>query len=176
MSSDNVDPMLGDSDLRQFSNPGVIIGVDPGVTTGLSMIGFDRDKKFLEQPLVVALDQLDTRSGEPEACKIIADLVRNAPVPPERVFMAIEDFIIRKPLKTREFLSPVRVTAGVVQELYTYLPQQNVMFFTPAQAKTTCTNERLEAWGLIQSVTLKYRDRHSLDSLRQATLALRKLT
>ena len=168
-----------------------IIGVDPGVTTGVSIIGY-RHSDDIPIPKDISVwysDQFSYGGSgnfsdvvedsqdqfvESKVCARVAHLVHMATwygsqdVP---VVLAIEDFIIRKANTSRDFLSPVRITAGILQEVYD-IPGLKVFMQQPSEAKTICNNKRMDLWGY-EIKTQK--DRHSRDADRHAVLALRKI-
>lgn len=166
----------------------VIVGIDPGVTTGLSVIAFNEDS--LPMPKDVehwgsdqisyggsgnVEDIMEVRNGyvEQEICSKIAEEIHSLSNQwkSRNVIVAIEDFIIRQPNSTREFLAPVRITAGIVQEIHRN-PNVKIVYQTPADAKGVCTNDRMDKWGYgIRT----QKDRHSRDADRHAILCLRRI-
>lgn len=162
-----------------------IVGVDPGVTTGLSIIAFNEDDVPMPQDIPCwgsdqisyggsgnAEDIIEIRNGnvEQEICSKIAGAIFDL-AEKHKVVVAIEDFIIRQQNSTREFLAPVRITAGLVQELYR-IPNIKIIYQTPADAKGVCTNDRMDKWGYgIRT----QKDRHSRDADRHAILCLRRI-
>lgn len=177
--------------LRALRAPGTIavLAVDPGVTTGLSLLTAHYDKS--SRTFVVdgwgshqisyggsgnRSDRRGVSETNPEqdiAGRIAELFLCLAEVQPTA--LVIEDFIIRKMNTTREFLAPVRVTAGIVQEVYHEAPDlaEKITYQTPADAKSVCTDERMDRWGY-QIETQK--DRHSRDADRHGILFLRRLS
>lgn len=172
-----------------------VVGVDPGGTTGLSIMKIKHsDLVDPNKPLHSAVfgwmhGQIDcgsqsgnaaesatamgglgvSETGEAAGVAIIEHIIRQAAVSPTAV--VIEDFIPREFNQTRDFLSPVRITARLDQLLWelratTQHRQQ------PSEAKTTCTDDRLQKWGFL---TGGHADRHARDADRHALLFLRKL-
>lgn len=167
----------------------VIVGIDPGVTTGFSAIAFDSSN--IPQPQEVEhwgsgqlsyggsgnakdLIEGDSAFAEQKIVELIATLVSqlsHSDYERRRVIVVIEDFIIRKQNSTRDFLSPVRITAGLLQVLFR-APNVKIMFQSPSDAKSICTDDRMDKWGY----TIKtQKDRHSRDADRHAVLCLRRI-
>lgn len=166
----------------------VIVGIDPGVTTGLSVIAFRSDN--IPMPADIehwgsdqisyggsgnAEDIVEIRNGnvEQEICDKIAKEIHSLATQwrGRKVIVAIEDFIVRQQNSTREFLAPVRITAGIVQEIYRN-PNVKIVYQTPADGKGVCTDARMDKWGY----TIRtQKDRHSRDADRHAILCLRRI-
>lgn len=170
----------------------VIVGVDPGVTTGVSVLILDLSDGL---PRPDDADKIKTwthqlsygGSGnkgdlvegngweEQDIAESIGLLVFDLKTVYENVYLVIEDFIIRKFLSSRDFLSPVRITSGILQDVRTRgtLPKDQIFFQSPSEAKGVCTDERLDRWGY----TIKtQKDRHARDATRHAVLFLRRLS
>lgn len=193
------------ADLNSSPKPNYIyiMGIDPGVTTGISVLRVDlRDgvppphdmekiTPFTTQLSyggsgnVADLIKGDVAWQEQNIACQIADAYRHLSEYGTTV-LVIEDFIIRKFLSSRDFLSPVRITSGILQSVYEGLApdhesgdyevaseEGNFIFFqSPSDAKGTCTDERLDKWGYtIQT----QKDRHGRDATRHSVLFLRKL-
>jgi hypothetical protein len=84
--------------------------------------------------------------------------------------VVIEDFILRERTKSRNLLSPVRLTAGIVQEVLRSPIQMGLTIQSPSDAKGTVTDERLKALGLWQVGQI-----HARDACRHLALFLRRL-
>ena len=171
------------------SAPLAIIGVDPGVTTGVAIATLQRKEIGSLTDVFVEMGQLSygfsgngfdiiesasAEEGEAKVAAEIAKLVRTAVLHGSRVVLVIEDFVVRRFDSTREFLSPVRITARIQQELFndTICQGVTVAMQSPSDAKQTCTDERMKKWG-IQPKT--HKDRHGLDATRHCVLFIRKL-
>lgn len=171
------------------SSPLMIIGIDPGVTTGVAVASL-RGKEigsladvFLEMGQLSygfsgngtdIIASASAEEGEAKVATEIAQLVRTAVLHGSRVVLVIEDFVVRRFDSSREFLSPVRITARIQQELFndTTCEGVTVVMQSPSDAKQTCTDERMKKWG-IQPKT--HKDRHGLDAARHCVLFIRKL-
>lgn len=180
------------SDVIQMSMesaPLIIIGVDPGVTTGVAIATLQGKEVGSLADVFVEMGQLSygfsgngfdiiestsTEEGEAKVAAEIAQLVRTAVLHGSRVVLVIEDFVVRRFDSSREFLSPVRITARIQQELFndTICQGVTVAMQSPSDAKQTCTDERMKKWG-IQPKT--HKDRHGLDAARHCVLFIRKL-
>lgn len=172
----------------------IIVGIDPGVTTGLSVIAFN--SKEIPAPQDVehwGSDQIsyggsgneEDRWGidpdDPFVEQLIADRIATiidtlsrysgSKSKHRRVIVAIENFTVRQINHSPEFLSPVRIAAGIVQELY-HTDNTKIMYQTPSEAKGVCNDKRMDKWGFTIK-TLK--DRHSRDADRHAILCLRRI-
>lgn len=180
------------SDVIQMSMesaPLAIIGVDPGVTTGVAIATLQGKEVGSLADVFVEMGQLSygfsgngfdivesasAEEGEAKVAAEIAQLVRTAVLHGSRVVLVIEDFVVRRFDSSREFLSPVRITARIQQELFndTICQGVTVAMQSPSDAKQTCTDERMKKWG-IQPKT--HKDRHGLDAARHCVLFIRKL-
>ena len=171
------------------SSPLMIIGIDPGVTTGVAVASLRGKEVGSLADVFLEMGQLSygfsgngtdiiasasAEEGEAKVATEIAQLVRTAVLHGSRVVLVIEDFVVRRFDSSREFLSPVRITARIQQELFndTICEGVTVVMQSPSDAKQTCTDERMKKWG-IQPKT--HRDRHGLDAARHCVLFIRKL-
>lgn len=169
--------------LRPFDT--FIVGVDPGVTTGVSVIGFENvyDAPLPSEVEVWGSTQFsyggsgnsedilgDDKDIEQTISKMVGDIAKYLSQFGD-VIVSIEDFIIRKMNTSRDFLAPVRITAGIRQEIF---GEESIGFvsYTPADAKAICNDKRMDLWGY-EIRTQK--DRHSRDADRHAVLTLRRI-
>lgn len=180
-------------DVVRLANEGypvVIIGVDPGVTTGIAVAALQGKEVGSLNEAYVEMGQLSygfsgngfdimevssAEEGEAFIAKEIVYLAEAAIWNESRVVLAIEDFVVRRFDSSREFLSPVRIIARIHQELTHYKEVANqvtIAMQSPSDAKQTCTDERMKKWG-IQPKT--HKDRHELDAARHCVLFIRKL-
>ena len=173
-----------------------IVGVDPGVTTGIAILGWDGDKTPSVENVAYTLDQFtygnsgsvtDNRSdNEIEMIQNIAESILvnawgldGSPV----VWLVMENFTPRQANSSPEYLSPVRIASGVIASIISrvqcdsrleYPPIVKLVYQSPADAKNICTDERLEKWGFKQKTDSD--TRHARDGLRHAVAWLRKLS
>jgi len=85
--------------------------------------------------------------------------------------LVIEDFILRERTKQRNLLSPVRLTAGLLQECLNWDRLCGLTLQSSSDAKSVVTDERLKQLGLWQAG-----QQHARDACRHLALFLRKLT
>lgn len=85
--------------------------------------------------------------------------------------LVIEDFILRERTKARNLLAPVRLTAGLVQEVLRSDKLIGITFQSGSDAMSTITDERLKALGLWQ-----VGQQHARDACKHLALFLRSLT
>lgn len=173
-----------------------IVGVDPGVTTGIAILGWNNDHPSIEN-VAYTLDQFtygnsgsvtDNRSdNEIEMIQNIAESILinvwgGCDGTPE-VWLVMENFTPRQANSSPEYLSPVRIASGVIASIISrvqsnshseYPPMVNLVYQSPADAKNICTDERLEKWGFKQKTD--HDTRHARDGLRHAVAWLRKLS
>jgi hypothetical protein len=156
------------------------MGVDPGVTTGWAIGWFDRDSIFGNSPLFPA--------GE-EGCREIiygqfvgnedrqADDLIDKAIENNVDVMVIEDFELRKLLKSRELLSPVRIGHKISYGMYIINARGSradrplrIEWQLPALAMSTATDERLKLWGVYHRGQQHARDgvRHVVTFARRA--------
>ena len=169
---------------RNIKNRKVVIGIDPGVTTGLSVMIVSELREGVEGVMAWGSDQIsyggsgnvhDLYEGNesfPEqeiSNKIAQGILRWGKY--NEVYLAIEDFIIRQHNSTRDFLAPVRITSGVLQAIYKKGVEVKLVFQSPSDAKGTCTDDRMDSWGFPIKTQ---KDRHSRDADRHSILLLRK--
>lgn len=158
-----------------------VVAIDPGETTGWSLIVVDPiclvdpSEKVLANILQHQHGQVDEyrgnghipNEGESMMCTDLAGLLDSWP----DAAVIIEDFILMQKRKDRSLLSPVRITAKLELRLWengrTYFRQQ------PGDAKNTCTDERLRAWGMYETEGAL---EHARDADRHAILFLRRAT
>lgn len=157
-----------------------VIAIDPGGTTGWSFMSInpvalhDRAEKVLDNIVTHQHGQLDSTMTEgsdivegEQIC--IDDLCHFIEMWPQAA-VVIEDFVIRSNNRSREFLSPVRITSAIRHQMWQN--GRKPFLQTPADAKTTCSDARLKDWGMYDSygslVHARDADRHALLFLRSA--------
>lgn len=156
-----------------------VIAIDPGGTTGWSHMVLppealcDPDVKILQNIKIHNHGEVHSyhgttgewSEGESICVDDIWSLIRAWP----DAAIVVEDFIIRQNNRSRDFLSPVRVTAGLSYLIW----KDNRRWYrqSPADAKNVATDERLKSWGLYSSDGGLG---HARDADRHAILFLRK--
>lgn len=171
----------------------VYFGIDPGVTTGVGVLMYSEAPKEIEdslKPDYWISDQLSYgKSGNEDdvvdfgqyteqwIAWFIGYQIKACAEYQIKTYVAIEDFILRPSQASnggRELLSPVRITAGLQQEIFNIskVKQQFVrtQMFSASSSKSVVTNERLDKWGFKIKTQ---RDRHGRDGVRQAVLNVR---
>lgn len=173
-----------------------IVGVDPGVTTGIAILGWDGDKTPSVESVTYTLNQFtygnsgsvtDNRSDN--EIEMIQDIAESILVNawgfngPPVIWLVMENFTPRQANSSPEYLSPVRIASGVIASIISrvqcdfhleYPPIVKLVYQSPADAKNICTDERLEKWGFKQKTNSD--TRHARDGLRHAVAWLRKLS
>ena len=164
-----------------------IIAIDPGGTTGWSMISVipevlqESDARILDNIISHQHGQVDcgthrgnlattlhsgiSTDGEFSGIYDIAKFIHSWP----SAAVVIEDFTLRQLRMDRDLLSPVRITAAIGYS--TWISGRDYHVQSPADAKSTCTDERLREWGMYD----KYGGlEHARDADRHAILFLRR--
>lgn len=146
-----------------------VIGIDPGETTGWAKITIPRDSMFGDAPGAI----IDFKHGEltgPETaqaqtfCRIAKRYIWPA--------IALEDFIHRTDVTSREVLAPVRVGAKIHFCIETGMAGSvvGVEWQLPALAFETMPDHRLKKAGLWVAGSAHIRDaaRHAMTLIRRA--------
>jgi hypothetical protein len=159
-----------------------VIALDPGETTGWSLISVDpralsdpAKHKVLSSIYEHQHGQVDSYRGTGKIpnegeCLMADDLCQLIAAWPHAAVI-IEKFTIRINDRSHSFLSPVRLISKIEQHLWennrTYFSQQ------PNDAKTTITDVRLKDWGMYEK---EGGQGHARDADRHAVLFVRKAT
>lgn len=154
-----------------------VIAIDPGGTTGWSLIVLppdalsDPDEKILTSIAIHQHGEVSTymgRNGVDGEAICVDDLWSLIKCWPDAA-LVIEDFVIRQYNRSRDFLSPVRVTSALSYLIW----KDNRVWHkqSPADAKNVATDDRLRRWGLYSS---EGGLGHARDADRHAILFLRK--
>lgn len=168
-------------------NRATVIAIDPGGTTGWSLISVhpgslvESDAAVLDNISVHQHGQVDCGSrrgnlgtslhpdistdGEFSGVYDLFKLIEGWPC----AAVVIEDFHLRQFRKDRDLLSPVRITAAL--EYLIWREGRDAHFQTPADAKRVCTDDRLKRWQMYDPVGSMV---HARDADRHAILFLRK--
>jgi hypothetical protein len=165
-----------------------IIAIDPGGTTGWSLISVppeslcESDVPILSNiwqhqhgqvdcgmhrgNLATSLHPGISTDGEFSGVYDLVKFIRNWPC----AAVVIEDFQLRVHRMDRELLSPVRVTSAIGFDLWKSGRDYHIQ--TPTDAKRTCSDERLKTWRMYDPtgglVHARDADRHALLFLRKA--------
>lgn len=167
-----------------------VLAFDPGGTTGWCAMGVHRDvllgasgpDDLLHKRLeIFEYGQIDcgTRHGEtgigmhlghgalnlPGENRGVNEMITLAMSPEYHdAVVVIEDFILERSERSRDLLSPVRITSSFSFGLSQVASREHmgrVFLQNRSLVKTTCTNDRLRRWALY--------DEHSGDHARDAT-------
>ncbi|QNJ55390.1 RuvC-like resolvase [Gordonia phage LittleFella] len=182
-------------DLTEFEGAAVIISIDPGGTTGWSMMEVHpealsdrpehRNIGVIGNVLRWQHGQIDCGSkkgnrgtslhagistaGESAGLGEILGLLRSWP----EAAVVVEDFILDpKRFNTgRDLLSPVRLTSGINFDLW--LQKRDYFVQSASLAKSTARDEQLKVWGYYTSTGglqhARDADRHNLTFLKRAS-------
>lgn len=188
---------LMDSVLRDALGCLTIVGVDPGGTTGWSVLKVDYFRLIDQSiPIDNAIiqwrhGQIDcgansgnaatsatandfglgiSETGEAAGVWLMENIIRQNAMFPGATAVVIEDFILRINNKGRDALSPVRITAALQQLLW---EGQYAEIFKqqPSEAKSALTDDRLKRRGFYDPSGAA---RHARDADRHALLFLQK--
>lgn len=176
---------LDDSEITY--DAATVIAIDPGGTTGWSLISVHPesltapDASFLDNIFVHQHGQVDCGShrgnlgtslhsgistdGEFSGVYDLAKFIHQWPC----ASVVIEDFVLRTQRMDRDLLSPVRVTSALGYSLWRKGRDYHVQ--SPADAKRTCSDDRLKQWHMYDSTGGL---QHARDADRHAILFLRK--
>lgn len=165
-----------------------VIAIDPGGTTGWSVMVVhpealtDPDVPILAniehwsngqigaRPELLGAKNPSARELQAEERRCVKTLMRDVFLRWPGAAVVIEDFILRKMSKSRDLLSPVRLTSALE---YALMDEELEVTFhkqTPSQAKGTATDDRMKQWGLYKRAGgmqhARDADRHSITFLR----------
>lgn len=165
----------------------VVIGIDPGGTTGWSLISvhpeaiIEPKADLLENIFTHQHGQVDcgmhrgnlgtslhggiSTEGEFSGIYDIVELIRSWP----SAAIVVEDFQLRQMRMDRDLLSPVRITAGIGLSLW--LDGRDYHVQQPADAKNVCSDARLKEWRMYDG---RGGLQHARDADRHAIMFLRK--
>ena len=144
------------------------MGVDPGGTTGVSIIGVHERTIYKDYPGKISyFETFETQGSYTNQALEIVDATREF----YPLALIVESFYPAKPITSEEYLSPVRVAERIafcVETKYIICP-----FFwqTPSQAMKTAPDERLKLWGLYKPGPDHMKDstRHAITFIRRAS-------
>lgn len=164
-----------------------VIALDPGGTTGWSLMSVHPESlveakaDFLDNIFTHQHGEVDcgvhrgnlhsslhtgiSTDGEFGGVYDLAHFIESWPV----AAIVVEDFTLRQMRMDRDLLSPVRITAALGYNIWISGRDYHVQ--TAADAKRTCTDDRLKIWGCYDSAGSL---RHARDADRHAILFLRK--
>ncbi len=143
-----------------------VMGVYPGTTTGVAIIGVHQLTIYADRPGKIKFFETWEITGSYTYQAIeVADASREF----YPLALVVESFYPAKPITTEESLSPVHVGARIefcADSHYIFAP-----FFwqTPSMAMETAPDSRLKLWGLYQSGPdhIKNATRHAITFIRR---------
>jgi hypothetical protein len=154
-----------------------ILGIDPGGVTGWSLIALPRkvlQQPVFKQPMEMILrekvewmhGQVDCRGKEDEGAYQLRKLIDQWPT----AAVVVEDFILRagRQEKSRDLLSPVRITAKIEHHLW--LNNRKMFLQQPSLAKRL-TDDRLKHMGVY---TRQGGMQHARDADRHVLMFIRR--
>lgn len=149
-----------------MNNTIYVMGVDPGFTSGVTILGVPYLSMYGDSPYRRSYFELFETSGDYATQALeIADATREF----YPIALVVESFYPAKPITSEEYLSPVHVgdrIAFCAETKYIICP-----FFwqTPSQAMDTAPDSRLKLWDLY-----KPGPDHMKDSTRHVVTFLRR--
>lgn len=187
-----------DEKIMQMCQQLTVLAFDPGGTTGWALMQASIDQIVAKEvPAHMAVSrwyqgQLDcgansgnaadsgtsdgqsfgiSESGEAAGVALMENMIESSFKTWGPPAVVIEDFILRTQNKSRDALSPVRLTAALDQLLWDSgiaksFKQQ------PSEAKTAVPDARLQLWNMFYGTR---QDRHGVDATRHALLFIRKM-
>lgn len=166
-----------------------VISIDPGGTTGWSVMVVHPEALIAPdvpiltniehwangqigaKPELLNAKKPDVRelAAEERRCvnTLLSDVVRRWP----GACLLIEDFVLRKMSKSRDLLSPVRLTAALEYAVELEGLSMTYQRQAPSEAKATATDDRMKKWKLYRRAGgmehARDADRHSITFLRK---------
>jgi hypothetical protein len=148
------------------SNSIYVMGVDPGFTSGVTIIGVPYLSMYGSSPYHRSYFELFEVSGSYTAQTLeICDATREF----YPLALVVESFYPAKPITTEEYLSPLRVGERIAFCVETHYILNPLFRQTPSQAMKTAPDSRLKAWDLY-----KPGPDHMKDSTRHVVTFLRR--
>jgi len=144
-----------------------VMGIDPGGTSGGSIIGVHEKTIFRDYPgRILFWDTFEVTGSEDSQALALADATRRF----YPIAIAMESFYPAKPITSHEYLSPVRVAAKVELCVNTHYVLCPMFWQTPSMVMKTANDARLKAWGLYEPGPDHIKDatRHAITFIRRA--------
>jgi len=149
------------------SNIIYVMGIDPGFTTGVTIIGVPYLSMYGNSPYRRAyLEMFETSGSYSEQALEICDASREF----FPLAMVVESFYPAKPITSEEYLSPVHVGDRIAFCHETKYVINTFFWQTPSQAMEVAPDSRLKAWDLYRPGPDHVKDstRHVVTFLRRA--------
>jgi hypothetical protein len=143
------------------------MGVDPGQTTGIAIIGVHERTIYSTHPGKIKYFETFELSGNltVQAIEIMTVASEFHPLA-----LVVESFTPKKPITSQEYLSPVRLGARIEMCVETNYTLAKLFWQTPSLALSTAPDDRLKLWGLYQPGQDHTKDgtRHAITFIRRA--------
>lgn len=152
----------------------VAVGGDPGGTTGICAMGVKPETIFGDMPYagmeILAYQQCEAEDEEAHADALVAACVLASAWTDDPIPLVMEQFALRKFIRSPELLSPERINALVKVKVKEAPIEIRLFWQMPTDAKRTITNQRLKDWGLYIRGREHARDaeRHAIYFIRRA--------
>lgn len=143
-----------------------VMGVDPGFTSGVAIIGVPYLSMYGNSPYRRGYFELFEVSGDYASQALeIADASREF----FPLALVVESFYPAKPITSEEYLSPLHVGDRIAFCVETHYIIPTFFWQTPSQAMETAPDSRLKAWNLYQPGPDHVKDaaRHVVTFLRR---------
>jgi hypothetical protein len=147
-----------------------VMGIDPGGTTGWSILGVERDSIFGDAPS--GIRHLKTgliRGGFTQQVLRLAVIIRTYHDPFYSLALAVESFIPRKPIMDEQFLAPLQINYRLQFLADTGKIRSPIFYQTPQFAMEDAPDSRLKKWGIFVSG-----EDHPKDATRHAIAFIRR--
>jgi hypothetical protein len=143
------------------------MGIDPGVTTGIGIIGVHERTIYRDYPGRISYFESFSVTGN-----FTSQVITIMQVAAEFYPLALicESFTSKKVISTQEYLSPVKVGARIEMCAETHYTLAPFFWQSPELALATATDERLKLWGLYEPGPDHPKDgtRHAITFIRRA--------
>jgi hypothetical protein len=149
------------------SNTIYVMGVDPGFTSGVTILGVPYLSMYGNSPYRRSYFELFEVSGSYTSQALeICDATREF----FPLALVVESFYPAKPITSEEYLSPVRVGERIAFCVETEYILNSFFWQTPSQAMEVAPDSRLKAWNLYKPGPDHVKDstRHVVTFLRRA--------
>jgi hypothetical protein len=149
------------------SNSIFVMGVDPGFTTGVTIIGVNYLSMYGNSPYHrTYLETFETSGSYTAQALEITDATREF----HPLALVVESFYPAKPITSEEYLSPLCVGERIAFCAETHYIIAPLFRQTPSQAMETAPDSRLKAWNLYRPGPDHMKDstRHVVTFLRRA--------
>ena len=143
-----------------------VMGVDPGFTSGVTIIGVPYLSMYGNSPYRRNyLEMFEVSGGYTSQALEICDASREF----YPLALVVESFYPAKPITSEEYLSPLRVGERIAFCVETHYITPTFFRQTPSQAMKTAPDSRLKLWDLYQPGP-----DHMKDSTRHVVTFLRR--